>query len=173
MTNATSTRKMRGMPVSGTRWLDVEQQRAWRGYVLGSTLLMEQLDQDLRREFKLSMPEYEILVRLSEAPDHRMRMAQLADSVCHSRSRVTHTVKRLEAEDLVVRELCADDGRGVEALLTDKGMSLLEEAAHLHVAGVRDNLVDLVSPEDFAALGRVMNAVTDRLIASHPSAEMR
>jgi DNA-binding MarR family transcriptional regulator len=164
---------MRDMSGSGTRWLDAEQQRSWRGFVLGSTLLMEQLDQDLRREFKLSLPEYEILVRLSEIPTHTMRMAHLADSVCHSRSRVTHTVKRLEREELVIRELCADDGRGVEARLTDKGMRLLEEAAHLHVTGVRDNLVDLVSPEDFEAMGRVMNAVTDRLIGAHPQAEMR
>jgi len=164
---------MPGMSVSGTRWLDDDQQRSWRGFVLGSTLLMEQLDQDLRRDFRLSLPEYEILVRLSEAPDRRMRMAQLANSVCHSRSRVTHTVKRLEAENIVVRELCADDGRGVEARLTDKGMKLLEEAAHVHVTGVRDNLVDLVSDDDFAALGRVMNAVTDKLIAAHPHAEMR
>ena len=161
------------MSVSGTRWLDDDQQRSWRGFVLGSTLLMEQLDQDLRREFKLSLPEYEILVRLSEAPDHTMRMAHLADAVCHSRSRVTHTVKRLEAEELVVREECVDDGRGVQARLTDRGMALLEEAANVHVTGVREHLVDLVSPEDFEAMGRVMNAVTDKLITSHPSAEMR
>ena len=161
------------MSVSQTRWLDESQQRSWRGFVLGSTLLTEQLDQDLRRDFQLSLPEYEILVRLSEAPGRTMRMAHLADAVCHSRSRVTHTVKRLEADDLVVRDLCADDGRGVEARLTDKGFALLEDAAHVHVTGVRDYLVDLVSPDDFAALGRVMNAVTDKLITRHPSAEMR
>ena len=161
------------MSVTGTRWLDQEQQRSWRAFVLGSTLLTEQLDQDLRREFKLSMPEYEILVRLSEAPDRTMRMAQLADSVCHSRSRVTHTVKRLEDAEIVVRELCASDGRGVQARLTDKGFGILEQAAHVHVTGVRDYLVDLCSDEDFAALGRVMNAVTDKLIANYPAAEMR
>jgi len=164
---------MRHMSVPETRWLDEEQQRSWRGFILGSTLLNEQLDQDLRRHFKLSLPEYEILVRLSEAPARTMRMAHLADAVCHSRSRVTHTVKRLEADDLVVRQLCAEDGRGVEARLTDAGFALLEKAAHVHVSGVRDNLVDLVSPEDFAALGRVMNAVTDKLITRHPNAEMR
>jgi len=161
------------MSVSQTRWLDESQQRSWRGFILGSTLLTEQLDQDLRRDFQLSLPEYEILVRLSEAPQRSMRMAHLADAVCHSRSRVTHTVKRLEADDLVVRDLCADDGRGVEARLTDKGFALLEDAAHVHVTGVRAYLVDLVSDEDFAALGRVMNAVTDKLITSHPSAEIR
>lgn len=161
------------MSVSGTRWLNDEQQRDWRAYVLGSTLLTEQLDQDLRREFRLSLPEYEILVRLSEQPGHTMRMAQLADAVCHSRSRVTHTVKRLETAGTVVRQLCAEDGRGVEARLTDEGFALLEKAAHVHVAGVRENLLDLCSPEDFAALGRVMNAVTDHLIDRHPSAEMR
>jgi DNA-binding MarR family transcriptional regulator len=156
-----------------TRWLDAEQQRSWRAYLVGTTLLMDRLDRDLREEHDLSMPEYEILVRLSEAPDHRMRMAVLAASVSHSRSRVTHTVARMEKDGLVTRTACESDGRGVEAVLTDKGMSVLQAAAPTHVEGVRRFLVDLVGEEDFAAVGRVFNAVTDKLIESNPAADIR
>ena len=161
------------MPPPETRWLDHAQQRSWRAYLLGSTLLMEQLDQDLRRAHKISMPEYEILVRLSEAPGRSMRMAQLAAAVCHSRSRVTHTIARMEDAGLVRREAHREDGRGVQATMTDAGFDLLQRAAHVHVDGVRRHLVDLCEPEDLAALGRVMDAVTDKLIHQHPEAEMR
>ena len=69
---------------------------AWRSYLLGTTLLMERLDRDLRENHDLSLPEYEILVRLSESPDRQLRMAELADSVKNSRSRITHTIARME-----------------------------------------------------------------------------
>lgn len=161
------------MSDSETRWLDADQQRSWRAFVLGSTLLMDQLDLELRRDFHVSLAEYEILVRLSERPQRSMRMAQLADAVCHSRSRVTHTITRMEHGGLVVREPCPEDGRGVQARMTDAGFALLERAAPAHVDGVRTHLVDTSSPDDFAALGRVMDAVTDGLIGQHPEAEMR
>jgi DNA-binding MarR family transcriptional regulator len=154
------------------RWLDADQQRSWRALVLGFTLLNDRLDDDLRRHANLSLTEYEILVRLSER-DGSMRMAQLADALAHSRSRVTHTVKRMEKAQLVERTTSPDDGRGVIASMTEKGWQLLRDIAPVHVEGVRDHLVDLASDEDFAALGRVMNAVADNLIARHPEMEMR
>ncbi|WP_324499794.1 MarR family transcriptional regulator [Nocardioides sp.] len=156
-----------------TRWLDPEEQRSWRALILGMTLLLDRLDADLRSTHGLSLTEYEILVRLSEEPDHRMRMAQLADSVAHSRSRLTHTVARLEKAGVVVRCESPDDRRGVLASLTEQGYALLEVAAHTHVEGVRQHLVDLATREDFATLGRVMNAVTDDLIGAHPAMELR
>lgn len=155
------------------RWLDEQQQRTWRAFLVGTTLLTDRLDRDLRDKHDLSMPEYEILVRLSEAPDHRMRMAELAGSVSHSRSRVTHTVARMERAGLVTRSACVSDGRGVEAALTENGYAVLVEAAPTHVAGVREFLVDLAGEEDYAALGRVFNAVTDKLIGTNPSADIR
>ena len=161
------------MDDAGVNWLDAEQQRDWRALVMATTLLFDRLDDDLERAHGISLPEYEILVRLSEREGHRMRMAQLADSVAHSRSRVTHTVKRLEGAGLVLRDRSPDDGRGVDCRLTEEGMELLRTMAPTHVRGVRDHLVDLVSPEDFRAMGRVMNAVADHLIAAHPEMEMR
>jgi len=156
-----------------TDWLDPDQQRSWRAYLVGTTLLMERLDRDLREQHNLSLPEYEIMVRLSEAEEMRMRMAVLADSVSHSRSRVTHTVARLEEAGLVKRAACVADGRGVEASMTKKGLRALEEAAPTHVAGVREFLVDLAGDDDFAAVGRVFDGVTDKLVAAHPAADIR
>jgi DNA-binding MarR family transcriptional regulator len=154
------------------RWLDADQQRSWRALVLGTTLLFDRLDDDLRRHHNISLAEYEILVRLSER-DGQMRMAQLADAMAHSRSRITHTIKRMERSELVVRCDSPDDGRGVIARLTERGMLLLRNVAPTHVEGVRDHLVDLATDEDFQALGRVMNAVADNLIARHPEMELR
>ncbi len=156
-----------------TIWLDDEQQQSWRALVMGMTLLLGRLDDDLRRQCDLSLVEYEILVRLSERENRQMRMAQLADALAHSRSRVTHTVTRMEKDGLVLRGQSLEDGRGVVCRMTDAGWELLQRMAPLHVAGVRENLVDLVSREDFAAVGRVMDAVSDHLVAAHPEMEMR
>lgn len=149
-------------------WLSSGQQRAWRAYLLGTTLLMDRLDRDLREKHGLSMPEYEILVRLSEAPDRSLRMAELADSVKNSRSRITHTVTRMEQAGLVERRQCASDGRGVFALLTDTGYARLVEAAPQHVASVRAALVDVVSAADLKAIHRAFLAVADELGTGTP-----
>jgi DNA-binding MarR family transcriptional regulator len=139
-------------------WLNAEQQRIWRTYLLGTATLQERLDTDLR-QFGLDLPEYEILVVLSESPDQRCRMSELANAVHHSRSRLTHTITRMEKSMLVTRTSCPTDRRGVWAQLTEEGMELLRTAAPDHVAAVRRNFVDAVSAEDFEALGRAFDAV--------------
>jgi DNA-binding MarR family transcriptional regulator len=148
---------------TGTPWLDAEQQRIWRSFLGGTTVLMDRLDRDLRTQHGISMPEYEILVRLSEAPGRAIRMAELADAVSHSRSRVTHTIARLEREGIVVRGQCSDDGRGVSAVLTDQGFSLLESAAHTHVTGVHDYLIANADAGELHALGNIMARVMQTL----------
>ena len=162
------------MTVAGeARWLDETQQHSWRALMMGMTLLMERLDDDLRREFGMSLTEYEVLVRLSERPGRAMRMAQLADAMAHSRSRITHTIARMEAAGYVVRGTTPEDGRGVVATMTETGYELLVKAAPCHVESVRRNLVDLVSEDDFAAVGRVFDAVADHLVTRHPESEIR
>jgi DNA-binding MarR family transcriptional regulator len=98
-------------------------------------------------------------------------MAQIADSMQHSRSRVTHTVTRMEKAGLLERCAAEGDRRGVEARMTEKGWNLLVEAAPTHVNGVREHFVDLASDEEFAAMGRLMNAVADHLLAANPAVE--
>lgn len=146
-----------------TPWLTPAQQNVWRSFLGGTIVLNDRLDRDLRNAHGLSMPEYEILVRLSEAPERSIRMAELAAAVSHSRSRVTHTIARLEREGLVFRGQCSEDGRGVSAVMTDKGFSLLEKAAHTHVRGVHSYLVENASPEEFEVLGQIMQRVMTTL----------
>ena len=129
-------------------------------YLLGSARLHERLDADLR-DSGLDLPEYEILVVLSESEERRCRMSDLADAVHQSRSRLTHTVTRMERANLVTRVSCPTDRRGVWAQLTDAGMDLLSTVAPSHVAAVRRNLVDAVGKDDFEALGRVFAAVLE------------
>jgi DNA-binding MarR family transcriptional regulator len=145
------------------RWLTPVQQRHWRAYLLGTTLLMERLDRDLRDRHGVSLPEYEILVRLSEAPNRSLRMAELANSVKNSRSRITHTVKRLQEAGYVVRRACESDGRGVIAVLTPEGFAKLETAAPDHVDSVRDALIDVVTAEELDTIGDAFDRVGQRL----------
>lgn len=159
---------MARMTTRSTRWLTKGEQQSWRAYILGTTLLLDRLDRELRSTHGIGMSEYEVLVRLSEQPDRRLRMALLADAMCHSRSRMTHTVARMEVNGLVERVASDDDRRGIEAVMTPHGLEVLEAAAHVHVAGVRAHLVDLASAEDFAAVGRVFDAVSDQLLADVP-----
>ena len=155
------------------RWLDDGEQHSWRALMMGITLLEERLDDDLRREFGMSLTEYEVLVRLSERPGRAMRMAQLADAMAHSRSRITHTIARMEAAGYVVRGTTPEDGRGVVATMTETGYEVLVKAAPCHVVSVRRNLVDLVPAADFAAVGRVFDRVADHLVNRHPESEIR
>ncbi|MFX4271538.1 MarR family winged helix-turn-helix transcriptional regulator [Propionibacteriaceae bacterium Y1685] len=140
------------------KWLSAEQQTAWRNYLLGAARLTERLDADLRR-FGIDLGEYEILVTLEESEGRRVRMSELADRVHQSRSRLTHTIARMEKANLVVRTMCPSDRRGVWAELTPAGFELLKTAAPSHVACVRRNFVEAVGEQDFAVLGRAFAAV--------------
>ncbi len=155
------------------RWLTPDQQRSWRLFLLGSSLLMDRIDRDLREKHGLSGSEYELLVRLSEAPDHQLRMAELADSVKNSRSRITHTVRRLEEAGFVVRRACESDGRGVQAGLTDAGFAKLVAAARDHVDTVRELLIDVVADDDLDTIGRVFRQIADNLETGTPDPSLR
>lgn len=141
-------------------WLTPSQQVIWRNYLTVSARLGEQLNADLRKH-GLDHNEYEVLVVLSEYPKNSARMSQLAQDTNQSRSRLTHTVNRMETEGLIYRTTAHDDGRGVLACLTRLGEQKLHEAAPDHVASVRRYLVDPISEEDWAGFGRAMQAVLD------------
>lgn len=114
---------------------------------------MAQLERELQRECGLSIPEYEVLVHLSEAEDRKLRMARLAGLVVASKSRLTHLVNRMEQRGTVGREECATDRRGSFAVLTDAGWDLLQTAAPVHLRGAREHMVDLIGTEKLVALG--------------------
>lgn len=143
------------------RWLSPEQQVHWRAFLTGSAIVTSALSAQLESEAGMSLSEYEVLVRLSEEDNHTLRMSQLADGLVHSRSRLTHTVRRMEDRGLVERLACEGDGRGVNCHMTPHGFEALVAAAPGHVAAVRRVLLDAVTEEQFVALGEAMAAVTE------------
>lgn len=151
--------------VADVRWLGDEEMRAWRAFVEGAQLLLDRIDRELQRDSGLTSADYEILVRLSEQPDRRMRMSSLADEVLSSRSRLTHQVKRMEERGLVRREGCPEDRRGAYAVLTDAGLSALQEAAPGHVAAVRAHLLDLLTARQVRQVGEIFERVRGHLDA--------
>jgi DNA-binding MarR family transcriptional regulator len=146
-----------------TRWLSPTEQKHWRSWLTASALLAEQLQRELQEGHGLSLADYEILVRLSESPDRRLRMSELAKKALSSRSRLSHQISRMEGLDLVSRQPCADDKRGQWAVLTDHGWDALVAAAPDHVEGVRTHLLDPLSAAEFAALGRACAKVASHL----------
>jgi DNA-binding MarR family transcriptional regulator len=134
------------------RWLDADEQATWRAWLYSNQLLQEQLGRELARETGMPNAYYEILVQLSEAPDRRMRMSQLAESCLSSRSRLSHAVSRLEERGWIRRQVCAEDGRGQLAVLTDEGFAALEAAAPVHVESVRTHVFDQLTPKQLAAM---------------------
>lgn len=149
-----------------TRWLDATEQGHWRAWVSASTLLRERLSQELQAAHGIVLGDYEILVRLSEAPDRALRMSALADHTLASRSRLSHQIDRMQNAGLVRREACSDDRRGQLAVLTEDGWDLLVQSAPTHVEGVRRHLLDVLTPAQFAAVGEACRIVTTQLSAS-------
>ena len=141
------------------QWLDADEQHAWREFLHATRLLEAVLDRDLQAQ-GLQLSEYEILSMLSEQPDRRLRMSEIAELVVQSRSRLTHTAGRLEQRGWVRREACAGDRRGVELVLTDLGYAEIARMAPTHVDGVRRNFVAHLPREDLLALGRAMEAIS-------------
>ena len=146
-----------------TRWLDQDEQRAWRAFLEASQLLFERLDRQLQREAGLSHADYEILARLSEADGQRLRMSELASCTLFSRSRLSHAVARLERDGMVRRQSCPSDGRGTFAVLTPKGLDALTSAAPAHVEEVRRQVFDHLSAAQIDELHRISNAIRERL----------
>ncbi len=148
-----------------TRWLSPEQQRIWRDWLTASQLLEHTLTSELQQSHGLTTSDYEILVRLSENPKRRIRMSELAEQVLISRSRLSHQIDRMETAGLVTREVCDDDRRGQFAVLTDTGWKTLVSAAHSHVTSVRNHFVDILTDNEFAALGKAV-----KKLAAHADA---
>jgi DNA-binding MarR family transcriptional regulator len=147
----------------GTRWLDDEEQRMWRAFLAAQRLVFDRLERQLQRDSGMPMAYYEILSRLSEAPDHTLRMSQLAESALSSRSRLSHAVARLEAAGWVRRRACAEDRRGSFAELTAEGLATLRAAAPGHVAAVRADLFDPLTPDQQRALHEISEALVAHL----------
>jgi len=156
------------LPAGEPRWLDAEEQKAWRAWLYSSLLLQDRLDRELTHETGISHAYYEILVALSETPGRMMRMSELADRCLSSRSRLSHAVSRLEERGWVRRQVCPDDGRGQLAVLTDEGFAALEAAAPIHVESVRMHLFDQLTPQQIENMRDIGETLLRHLDAPTP-----
>jgi DNA-binding MarR family transcriptional regulator len=125
---------------------------AWRGLLRVHAALVKALDAELASVHDLPLSSYEVLLNLESAPDHKRRMAELADSVLLSRSGMTRLVDRLERDGLLVRDHCTDDGRGCYAVLTEQGAAVLAQARPTHLGGVREKFLAQFADDELRTL---------------------
>ncbi|MFZ0180143.1 MAG: MarR family transcriptional regulator [Candidatus Dormiibacterota bacterium] len=144
----------RGAKQPPVKWLTASELESWLSVVRLLTWLPWSIDQQLRRDSKLGMVEYQVLAMLSDSPDRTMRMSALAEVTNASLSRLSHVVERLERRGFVRREPDRTDGRFTKAILTDEGFATLAAAAPGHVRHLRSLVIDVLSPEQLRRMGR-------------------
>ncbi len=140
------------MQPSSVKQLGNLELAAWRGFLATHSHLVRELDRELETAHALPLTQYEVLLQLEAAPEHRLRMGDLAASVLLSQSGVTRLVDRLERDGLVARERCPSDRRGLNARLTAKGLEKLLEARPTHLAGVRERFLSRLSQSELRGL---------------------
>ncbi|MDN3351236.1 MarR family winged helix-turn-helix transcriptional regulator [Actinomadura sp. DC4] len=145
------------------RWLNDAEYRAWIGYRRMRGRLDLRIARDLQEDSGLSEADYDVLSNLGDAERHRARLSDLAARMLWSKSRLSHHITRMQARGLVVKEECADDGRGAVVALTEKGLRAIEEAAPAHVESVRRNFIDLLTEGEIATLSTITERVLARL----------
>lgn len=148
------------------KWLTASELESWLSVVRLLTWLPWSIDQQLRRDAKVRMVEYQVLAMLSDSQDRTMRMSALAEVTNASLSRLSHLVERLERRGWVRREPDASDGRFTKAILTDEGFETLAAAAPGHVRHLRSLVVDVLSPEQLRRLGRDAARIMARIDTS-------
>jgi DNA-binding MarR family transcriptional regulator len=144
-----------------TEWLDDRQQRIWRAWIKLNRDLPAALGRQIQSVSDLSMADFEVLVNLTDVPDGRLRISELASEMNWERSRVSHHLKRMEARGLVDRAGCPEDGRGSFVNIPKAGRDAIERAAPDHVDDVRRLVIDVLSDEELETLGRL----TDKLLS--------
>jgi DNA-binding MarR family transcriptional regulator len=148
------------------RWLTEEEQRAWRGLLRMTSQLNARMNRQLLQDYGISLADYDVLVVLSEAPEGRLRVFEVADALSWEQSRVSHQLARMQRRGLIAREGCASDARGAFAVLTEAGRAAIERAAPAHVETVRQLVFDGLTHDQLTALTEITTRVLDRLAAT-------
>lgn len=145
------------------RWLDEREQRAWRSLMNLQAGLSEYIERQLRTHSGLSSADYQVLAHLSEAPEGRLRSFALGDVLRWEKSRLSQHLTRMQNRGLIRRERCATDQRGAVVVITELGRTLIETAAPLHLADVRNALIDHMTPAQMDLLIELGDQVEARL----------
>ena len=148
------------MQTSPVKPLSIGELAAWRGFLRAHAALVRELDRELEQEHGMPLTQYEVLLMLENAEGGRLRMNDLAGSVLLSQSGLTRVVDRLERQELVVRERCDSDRRGLHARITDAGRDRLAEARCTHLAGVRARFTELFDETELEQLASAWERVS-------------
>lgn len=146
-------------------WLDEREQRAWRGMLTMHRRLEAQLSREMQSGSELSMPDFTVLVALTDTCGGRVRAFSLAEALQWEKSRLSHHLARMERRGLVSRDGCPEDGRGLFVCVTPAGRAAIEAAAPAHVAAVRRLFFDALTAEQVDALAGIAAASLARLDA--------
>jgi DNA-binding MarR family transcriptional regulator len=141
------------------RWLKAREERAWRALQFMQMRLEGELARQLAADSGLSYPDYVVLVALTDRPDGRMRLFELAAVLGWEKSRLSHHVGRMSARGLVKKEWCDADRRGASVVISKRGRREIEAAAPGHVASVRHFFVDRLTPDQLDAIGDAAEVV--------------
>jgi DNA-binding MarR family transcriptional regulator len=147
--------------VTDLRALNPPEMAAWHAFLHGHAAVIRKLEAELATAHGLSLPAYEVLAHLSEAPQRRMRMTELTRRALLTPSGVTRLVDKLERDGLVLRQRCDEDARAIYAVLTDAGLARLEEAYPTHLRGVREHLVDRLPCEQLPVIAEALHRLVD------------
>jgi DNA-binding MarR family transcriptional regulator len=145
------------------RWLDERQQRAWRGYLAMQARLQARLNRQLQTDSGMSLADFDVLVALTDRPDVRIRVLELAEALQWEKSRLSHHLARMERRGLIERQDCVDDARGAFVVLTDEGRRAIERAAPAHVETVRTLVFDGLDPDQIDTLADIAEGVLNRI----------
>jgi DNA-binding MarR family transcriptional regulator len=148
-------------------WLSEKQQSVWREWLEINTQLPATLHKQLQEHSGLSLLDFEVLVQLTDTPDPKVRVLQLANGLGWERSRLSHHIKRMESRGLVEREECPDDGRGAFVVLTPAGRAAIERAAPEHARTVRHLVFDSLTHGELDILAQFTEKVLNRLKREH------
>lgn len=154
--------------MADVQWLTEREQRAWRALQLMQMRLEGELARQLAADAGMSLQDYVVLVALTDRPDGRMRLFELAHVLGWEKSRVSHHIARMAGRGLVAKEPCDEDRRGAYVVVTPRGRSEIEAAAPGHVAEVRRRFVDVLTPDQLDAMGDAAEAVLAVLDADCP-----
>lgn len=146
-------------PAQDVRWLTDEEQQVWRQWLDLGARITNALSRELQLDSTISLADYEVLVNLSESPDHRQRVVALAEKIKWERSRLSHQITRMAKRGLVRRESCDNDGRGAFVILEEQGLEAITAAAPGHVEAVRHMMFDGLSAEQLAAFRDVLTHI--------------
>ncbi|HEV7897354.1 MAG TPA: MarR family transcriptional regulator [Planosporangium sp.] len=148
--------------MTNVRWLDDDEQRAWRGYLRMHGRLGARLNRQLQVDSELSLADFDVLVQLTDVSDARVRVVELARALQWEQSRMSHQIARMQRRGLVVREECPDDRRGAFVVLTPAGRRAIETAAPRHVETVRRLFFDLLTDDQV----RTLATISDQVLAA-------